>query len=304
MPAHRLDPRPAVVFLDLGDTLVRAHPSWSVVYRRVLADHGVDVEADRLRAALDQTFGNNGSHIEGPFEASKEASYQRLKRFDTQVLESMGVPVPSDTFFRSLEAAFAERTAWWVFEEVPETLQAMRDAGLRLAVISNWGWSGPELLHTLDLAGYFEAVIISDRVGYLKPSAGIFQHALRVLDVPSGSAIHVGDSVAADVLGARAAGIRPVLIQRTAQDADRTSDAPETAGPPDVPRISDLADLLDLLDCGRRDVARTHDDRACPHVLAAVHRACDARSRRLRGSTTRLWPAICRGVPRRSLASA
>lgn len=253
MPAHRLDPRPAVVFLDLGDTLVRAHPSWSVVYRRVLADHGVDVEADRLRAALDQTFGNNGSHIEGPFEASKEASYQRLKRFDTQVLESMGVPVPSDTFFRSLEAAFAERTAWWVFEEVPETLQAMRDAGLRLAVISNWGWSGPELLHTLDLAGYFEAVIISDRVGYLKPSAGIFQHALRVLDVPSGSAIHVGDSVAADVLGARAAGIRPVLIQRTAQDADRTSDAPETAGPPDVPRISDLADLLDLLDIGRRD---------------------------------------------------
>ena len=72
MPVVRLDPSPSVVFLDLGDTLIRAHPSWSAVYRRVLADHGVEVDADQLRAALELTFGNNGGHVEGPFEASED----------------------------------------------------------------------------------------------------------------------------------------------------------------------------------------------------------------------------------------
>src|SRR6478609_11613071 len=125
-----LEPRPSVIFLDLGDTLIRAHPSWSAVYRRVLAAHGVDVDAEQLRHALDTTFANDVDRIEGPFEASEEASYQRLKRFDTQVLDSLGAPVPPDAFFRSLEAAFAERAAWWVFDDVPGALDVMQQAGL------------------------------------------------------------------------------------------------------------------------------------------------------------------------------
>lgn len=242
------------MFLDLGDTLIRAHPSWSVVYRRVLAKHGVEVDADRLRAALDQTFGNNGDHVEGPFEASEEASYQRLKRFDTQVLEVLGAPVPADAFFRSLEAAFGERTAWWVFADVPPALQALQDAGIRLAVISNWGWSGPELLHTLELAKHFEALVISDRVGYLKPSAGIFRHALELLGTTPDLALHVGDSIRADVEGARGVGMRAVLIDRT-EHATVPSATPEDALP-GVARITDLWQLLDLLSLERPAAAR------------------------------------------------
>jgi len=245
MPAIRLEPLPSVVFLDLGDTLIRADPSWSSVYRRVLADHGLEVDAAHLRAALEETFGNDGGHIEGPFEASEEASYQRLKRFDTQVLEALAV-LP-DAFFRSLETAFAERAAWWVFEDVPDSLQVMQDAGLRLAVISNWGWAGPELLHTLELARHFEAVVVSDRVGYLKPSAGIFRHALDLMGVSAADVIHVGDSVSADVAGARAVGIRPVLIERVTRGhggpPDETSPVPD----PDLPRIADLWQLVELL---------------------------------------------------------
>ncbi len=251
MPAAPLDPRPSVVFLDIGDTLIRAHPSWSAVYRRVLAEHGVIVDADALRAALDRTFGNNGSHVEGPFEASAEASYQRLKQFDTQVLEALGAAVPADDVFRSLEAAFAERAAWWVFDDVPGALSVMHDAGLRLAVISNWGWTAPELLHTLELARHFEAMIISDRVGYLKPSAGIFRHALERMAVSPAQAIHVGDSVPADVVGARGAGIRPVLIDRATRGhggGDESSVHPDARG---VPRIDDLWGLVDLLGLDR-----------------------------------------------------
>jgi putative hydrolase of the HAD superfamily len=241
-----LEPRPSVIFLDLGDTLIRAHPSWSAVYRRVLADHGVDVDAEQLRHALDTTFANDVDRLEGPFEASEEASYQRLKRFDTQVLEALGAPVPPDAFFRSLEAAFAERAAWWVFDDVPGALVVMQQAGLRLAVISNWGWAAPELLHTLELASHFEALVISDRVGYLKPSAGIFRHALELMAVAPGDAIHVGDSQAADVEGARGVGMRAVLIAR--QEKVMPAD-PVTAldAHPDGPRIADMWQLVDLL---------------------------------------------------------
>ena len=214
MSEPRLLPRPSVVFLDLGDTLIRAHPSWSAVYRRVLADHGVDVDADQLRAALEHTFGNNGGHVEGPFEASEAASYQRLKGFDTQVLAYLGAPVPPDAFFRSLEAAFAERAAWWVFEDVPGALQRCRTPVCGWRSSPTGAGPVPELLHTLELARHFEAVVISDRVGYLKPSAGIFQHALDVMGVAAADAIHVGDSMPADVAGARAVGIQPVLIER------------------------------------------------------------------------------------------
>ncbi len=251
MSAAPLEPRPSVVFLDLGDTLIRAHPSWSAVYRRVLADHGVDVGADELRAALDRTFGNNRDHVEGPFEASREASYERLKRFDTAVLTELGVAAPPDAFFRSLDAAFTERAAWWVFDDVPPALDALQAAGLRLAIISNWGWTAPELLHTLELARHFEALVISDRVGYLKPSEGIFRHALELMGVAAGDAVHVGDSRPADIEGARRVGMRAVLMDRDAAGAPQV--------PPDrlVPTVVDMWQLLDLLDVPRPSPA-TH----------------------------------------------
>ena len=137
--------------------MVRAHPSWAAVYRRVLAEFGVRVDEAALGAALDQTFGEGAAQTEGPFEASAEASYQRLKAFDARVLAALGQPPQPDGFFRALEAAFALRSAWWVFEDVPPALVQLRDAGFRLGVISNWSWNGAELLHTLELAQHFEA---------------------------------------------------------------------------------------------------------------------------------------------------
>jgi putative hydrolase of the HAD superfamily len=239
-----IEPRPQVVFLDVGDTLVRAHPSWAFVYRGVLAQHGIDVDEDTLRAALEQTFGEGGDYVEGPFAPSREASYQRLKSFDSRVLAVLGYAQPDDAFFRALEEAFTVRSAWWVFEDVLPALDAMLAAGLRLGVISNWTWNAPELLHTLDLARHFEAMIISDRVGYLKPHARIFEHALGVLGVKASQAVHVGDSIRSDVKGALGAGIQPVLIDRgTHVHRDGTRPLP----PYGVPVVGDLLELLDLL---------------------------------------------------------
>jgi len=256
VPAKLDGPRPEVIFLDVGDTMVRAHPSWAAVYRHVLAGFGVVVDEARLGVALEHTFGEGGDHPEGPFEASAEASYQRLKSFDARVLAALGQSPQPDDFFRALESAFGERSAWWVFEDVPAALATMRESGFRLGVISNWSWSAPELLHTLELARHFEMLVISDRVGYLKPHSGIFEHALAVAGISAAQAIHVGDSVRADVRGARSAGIRPVLIDRHPDAHGRPDVSAATGGDgcavdADVPVIRDLNGLLDLLDVPR-----------------------------------------------------
>jgi putative hydrolase of the HAD superfamily len=237
--------RPDVVFLDLGDTLVRAHPSWVQVYSQAFPDFGMRVAAVDFERAFSEAF--EEGETEGPFEATEEASYRRLKELDGRVFAKLGYRDLPDAFFRRVEAAFAERSSWWVFPDVIPALDALVANGRRLAVISNWAWQAPELLHDLELARHFEALVISARVGYQKPERGIFEHALEVMRVAPDRALHVGDSVHADVEGARAAGIAAVLIDRATHVHARANDDRSL----DVPVISDLFGLLDLLDVPR-----------------------------------------------------
>jgi len=78
-----------------------------------------------------------------------------------------------------------------------------------LALWEDWG-----------VAPYFDTLIVSDVVGFHKPDPRIFDIALEALQVPAEKAIHVGDDYEADVQGARAAGIKPVLLDRKGQHQD------------------------------------------------------------------------------------
>ena len=110
-------------------------------------------------------------------------------------------------------------------------------------------WNLPELLHALDLVSHFEFLAVSSRVGYEKPHPGIFRHALELAGVPPEAVIHVGDNLNADVAGARAVGIEPVLIDRHGRH-----DEP----PADVTLIRSLEELPATVDArGLRAVAGT-----------------------------------------------
>jgi putative hydrolase of the HAD superfamily len=250
----RLPARPSVVFLDVGDTLVRAHPSWAGVYRQGLAEWGIEVPEDELEQALREATRSGSWTFEGPFEASEPASYERIKEFDSAVLASLGQTDLDDEVFRSIEAAFERVSSWHIFPDVVPAVEALRAAGLRLGVISNWLWGGPELLHSLELARHFEALVISARVGYQKPHPGIFEHALELFGVKPAAALHVGDSYRADVLGARRAGMGAVLIDRRTDDPARLRDELEE---PELPIIRDLLGLLDLLGIARPAALRS-----------------------------------------------
>jgi len=87
----------------------------------------------------------------------------------------------------------------------------------------------------LDLTGYFDVVVGADACGVRKPDERIFLHAVGGLGVEPGEAVFVGNDYRYDYVGARGAGLRPLLI-------DRGGDAPEDA---DV--IKSLKDVVRFL---------------------------------------------------------
>jgi putative hydrolase of the HAD superfamily len=240
-----INERPEVIFFDVGDTLIRAHPSWAGIYRQGLADFGISAtEKDLERALLEETQAGAWWNMEEPFEPTPENSWERIKAFDLAVLARLGMTDLDEGAIRSIEDAFARRSAWYVFPDVVPSLDAIAATGIRMGVISNFVWGGPELIHALELSRHFEALIVSARVGFQKPHRGIFEHALAQLNVGAEKAWHVGDSFKADVEGARRLGISAILIDRYGGDPARVRDERED---PDLAVVSDLYDLLEIL---------------------------------------------------------
>jgi len=95
---------------------------------------------------------------------------------------------------------------------VRESLERLRAAGLKLAVVSNSEGTIEQMLVEIDLRDLFETVLDSSVVGFTKPDPRIYRLALDRLGVGAAEAIMVGDSPSADVDGAQAAGIRAALI--------------------------------------------------------------------------------------------
>jgi putative hydrolase of the HAD superfamily len=119
-----------------------------------------------------------------------------------------------------LDAAFSAKGMWSrVVPEAVDALRALAETGLALAIVSN---SDGTLERRLAAEGICQVgpgpgvpmavVIDSGAVGVAKPDPAIFRIALEATGVAPGAALHVGDAVGADVVGALAAGVRPVHL--------------------------------------------------------------------------------------------
>jgi FMN phosphatase YigB (HAD superfamily) len=113
-----------------------------------------------------------------------------------------------------LRDAFRDPSSWLVHDDVVPALSALRDAGAKLAIVSNWDSGLPALLTRLGLAGWFDAIVVSHLEGMEKPRPELFLRAVERLNGAPGDALHVGDVPGLDELGARAAGIASVIVDR------------------------------------------------------------------------------------------
>jgi putative hydrolase of the HAD superfamily len=85
---------------------------------------------------------------------------------------------------------------------------------VRLVVASNWDSSLPDVLERAGLAPLLDGVVSSAMAGSTKPAPEVFREALRQAGAEPAEALHVGDSLENDIAGARALGMRAVLIER------------------------------------------------------------------------------------------
>jgi putative hydrolase of the HAD superfamily len=146
-------------------------------------------------------------------EGRDEASLEALRDDCAAVLhEALGRP---ELERRAVRQAMLEALDFRVFPDVPRTLATLRERGLRLVVVSNWDWSLSVWLERTGLSPLVDGVVSSAVAGHAKPSPEIFRVALDLVGVEPAEAVHVGDSPASDVDGARGAGLRAVLIART-----------------------------------------------------------------------------------------
>ncbi|MDQ4048309.1 MAG: HAD-IA family hydrolase [Actinomycetota bacterium] len=197
------------VLLDMFDTLVELEPPAPRLRARLLELTGVDVgEEAAARGFAAEIRHYLASHMQGRDEATLEALRDRCAAVLHEALGFWGLDRAA------VRQAMLDSLEFRVFPDAPGALRALRGHGMRLVVVSNWDWSLPQWLERARLAELVDGVVASAVVGVQKPSPRIFRVALDEAGVAPEEALHVGDSMESDVEGARAAGVRAVLIAR------------------------------------------------------------------------------------------
>ena len=129
-----------------------------------------------------------------------------------RLLGEFGIEVTDDELLRFLEA---EHAAWEPARQLASTthalLESLRDRGLKLGLVSN-AIDPPELLRRdlehLGVAQRLDVAVFSSEVGRRKPDPVIFRHTLDLLGVVPADALFVGDTLATDIAGAAALGMK------------------------------------------------------------------------------------------------
>jgi putative hydrolase of the HAD superfamily len=209
--------KPEAILFDAGGTLV-------------LQDHV------RLAEVLSHEFS---------YEDSFEAHYRAMDAYARRRItgEAVDWAIWQDDFFGRLGLSDPTQGAlltnsgygFWSFA-IPGTIEAIRDLGIRVAVISNSDGSVTESLRLAGFDGMFEFVIDSHDVGASKPDPVIFQAGLDRLGLRGEEVWYVGDSLFHDIRGALDAGYsQAVLID------------PFDLAPEHEPRLHSVAELAVLL---------------------------------------------------------
>ena len=213
-----MDGRPATaVTFDAGNTLLYCDPSPAEIYARELSRLGRPVNADDVGPVFAQAWSEMQKRTEtGRDRYSSVAGGERAwwGGFIREVLDRLGHDAPWEPLLDDLYAAFADPEVWKTYPETTITLGELARRRIPLAVISNWDRRLPEILGSLGILDFFQAVVVSAIEGVEKPSPEIFRRALNRLGLGAQDVLHVGDSPLEDYRGAEGAGLKPVLLDR------------------------------------------------------------------------------------------
>jgi len=183
------------VLLDALGTLVRLEPPW---------DHLDGEPSEPLERAFRAEMSYYRQHSD---EGRDPDSLAALRRRCAAILSA---ELGREVAVEEMMAAIRFRA----YRDAAPALAELRVLGVRLVCVSNWDYSLPDVLARVGLADELDGVVTSAAVGARKPDPRLFEAALEVAGCAADEALHVGDTPTEDVEGAKAAGIRALLIDR------------------------------------------------------------------------------------------
>ena len=201
------------VLLDALGTLVELPAPWPALVEE-LGVRAVVVTEAQARTALEEEMAYYRAHHD---EATGPAELDDLRDRCTEVLRA-ALPDHARAA-HDLRGALLGALRFRPYPEVPGVLAELGDMGIARVVVSNWDVSLRDVLDRTGLTALLDGIVISAEVGAAKPDPAIFAAALAVAGARPDEAVHVGDTVAADVAGARAAGLRALHLDRSGADA-------------------------------------------------------------------------------------
>ncbi len=199
----------AVVF-DAGGTLFFPKTEIHLIYADIGKLHGstlsAEVIGERYRAAFQRRV---ASDDRWGWQTSEEIERQRWRAVVAEVFSEMA---DTNACFETLFQHFAKPEVWELAPDAAATLRALAEHGLQLAIASNFD----HRLHTI-VAGHpalkaIQHVVVSSEVGWRKPAKGFFDAVCARVGQPAEQILFVGDDRSNDYEGARAAGMRAVLL--------------------------------------------------------------------------------------------
>jgi putative hydrolase of the HAD superfamily len=222
------------LLLDALGTIVSLQPPAPVLRTELAMRFGFEISEPEAQQALAAEIAYYRAHLD---QGRDPASLAALRGSCAEVLRA-ALP-GSERLARidghSLTEALLASLRFAPFPDAAAAIRAAKARGERVIVVSNWDISLPDVLARVGLAPLLDGIVTSAGAGARKPDPAIFERALAIAGTGAQHATHVGDNLAEDVAGARAAGITPILVNRT----------PPTRGtaPAGVRSIASLAEL-------------------------------------------------------------
>ncbi len=207
--------RPRAVFFDLDDTLLDGvgamQAAWPIVLAPVSEQFGIEV--DRLRETIrsesaafwkdEAAVGHWRLDLTGARAICVERAF-RAEGVDPSIARRIA---------EEYRGAFREHSH--LFDDALSTLEAIRAAGLKTALLTNGaGRDQRDKINRFALEPYFDTIVIEGEFGHGKPAPEVFRHALDSVGLRSEQAWHIGDNLFADVGGAQSVGVHATWIHR------------------------------------------------------------------------------------------
>lgn len=205
------------ILFDAAGTLIELRESVGETYARMARDYGVEIAAWRIDDAFARILAGAPKRVIGgdsrvEIERGERGWWRDVVRSTFLAADSSARFTDFEGYFDALYVTYSAASSWRCRPGCEAMLTALRARGCALAIVSNFDQRLPHLLAELELAPFFDAVVLPPDAGAEKPDPRIFEFALRRLAIRAANAVFVGDSQHRDLDAARAVGMRAIDV--------------------------------------------------------------------------------------------